>query len=116
MRKIKTKAYYKHDNDKITELKQTFNPVDSFRWKEEGQPIIICLFTDLHDKNGKEIYEGDIVQHKHKTKGEMVGTIIFERGTFMLDDPKAGEFNKMLFCCRMDLENWEVIGNIHELE
>ena len=59
MRVFKFRAWYVKKGQ--GEMLQESNPGDSFRWKNEGQPITIMQFTGLKDKNGAEIYEGDIV-------------------------------------------------------
>ena len=67
----------------------------------EGERYIWTQFTGLHDKNGKEIYEGDIV-----TDGVGKYKIIY-------DLKLAGYQPYCIF--RDDPENYcEVIGNIYE--
>lgn len=34
---------------------------NALQWKSEGQPVIVMQFTGVIDKNGADIYEGDVI-------------------------------------------------------
>jgi uncharacterized phage protein (TIGR01671 family) len=70
-------------------------------------------FTGLRDKNGKEIYEGDIIRAKN---GVQIGTVIWVESDckyvvrWTKDNP-----TKMVYDSNMSSAQWcEVIGNIYE--
>jgi uncharacterized phage protein (TIGR01671 family) len=82
-------------------------------------PETVGEFTSLHDKNGKEIYEGDIVRTEIS-----IGDIQFSHGVFGAEWTRTkksksmlGEWGQRHNLRRLDddtPDHLEVIGNIHE--
>jgi hypothetical protein len=96
---------YSNGSSKLTKLgdgQLAFPP-------DPSKDLVTMLWTGLRDKSGKEIWEGDVVEHYYKGKHERC-EVIFIDGLFCLKW-KDGYINRYL----LNPGNYNVIGNIFEM-
>ena len=81
----------------------------------DGDPgqFEIMQYVGLHDKNGREIYEGDIVRTGKDNIGDpepMIGQVIMREGSWLIENEKMQEAIELF----SEITSREVIGNIFE--
>ena len=84
-------------------------------------PYVVEDFTGLLDKNGKKIYENDIIRSNDfwpttpEERFSVIGIVTFENGAFGYSltyvIPSISDSN---ITVRRDLSECEIIGNVHE--
>lgn len=123
-REIKFRAFDKDyrkmsDSATIDELLNHSDDWFGFRIHIGGRyvPVDDCeitQFTGIIDKNGKEVYEGDLVKRKRFSTGKHLYTskVVFMNGCFMLE-PSVRHLEDYLYKYN-SYDELEVIGNIFE--
>lgn len=118
-REIKFRAWHKEKRKMFPvttiQFPTTFNPGYAGTLKEDGfdtlypfeEAVILMQYTGLKDKNGKEIYEGDVVELRQETPKGSEGLMV----TIVKWSEDGLNFN--VYPCH-DEKYWKVIGNVWE--
>lgn len=131
MREIKYKAYHKKkgllvdvlsidfENNMVTLKTETDSDEEYYWWSSTCHldEVVLMQYTGLKDRNGREIYEGDIVQSNNSVWGsssirgndiQHISRVIFKDGEYLC------EWETYVNNLCNELDNIEVIGNIYE--
>lgn len=105
MREIKFRAW---DGKRMTTSGIMFNNTNSCLEVPQGSQMKLMQYTGLKDKNGKEIYEGDIINSSMRFCA--YGTVVFSEklGAWV---SFVKEHNDILLS---ELIGVEILGNIYE--
>ena len=112
MRELKFKIYDKNDTKAI---------IGPFAWNKLPQFLfpenfIVLQYTGMVDRNGVEVYEGDIVAEKITEEmaangdSATVGVVYFAAGTFLIDGDGA-LYEHVFSDSPHILEDFIVVGN-----
>lgn len=111
-REIKFRVWYREEWNNNHEQTMEFMDLNEFAQDEEFEDFIYMQYAELEDKNGTEVYDGDIIQWKDKDGETYRDLVYYNKGClypFYQANPEidSGHFID-------DFKEFEVIGNKYE--
>lgn len=108
----KDEYYFQFDNFGKIELFQVRQSNDDYQDSTAVEiDSVFMQFTGLKDKNGKEIYEGDIIEHIDRKY--IVPSFTPLNRWYEADPVEANQSGTDDWISMSDVD-WEIIGNIYE--
>lgn len=118
MREIKFRIWDNDNNKMIYDVRLPIR-FDDVGWMnpiKTSPNVEVMQFTGLLDRNGNEIYEGDIIHAKFNMSRWFHMNVVWKDGGFCLNN--RFKDNEYICIMQRNCEDWgmEVVGNIHEKE
>ena len=108
--------------DQVFKKDSNYDDYEDFEYNDITDKTEIMQYTGLHDENGKEIYEGDIIEFSYDMfVGNFdtfvaKGKVVFEEGAFYVEafENERTTEGEAYLLYSINLDTIEVIGNIYE--
>uniref|UniRef100_UPI0040262D42 YopX family protein n=1 Tax=Lachnospira sp. TaxID=2049031 RepID=UPI0040262D42 len=98
-------------SESLNKFAHRIQPLYAHAYAEPIDPTTICQCTGLNDKNGKLIWENDIVKAKYSDGFEEITEVAYSKNGY---SPYLNEYECEGCCCCCEVTEIEIIGNIFD--